>query len=539
FRYIMVDEYQDTNHAQYTITKMLAELHENICVVGDDAQSIYSFRGANIKNILNFQADYPKTQQFKLERNYRSTKNIVGAANSIIGLNKGQIQKTVYTENASGELIQVIEASTEQEESKQVTDQVREQKMRLNFRNKDFAVLYRTNAQSRAIETELRRAGIRYKVFGGLSFYRRKEIKDITSYLKLAINPKDQAALLRVINYPARGIGKTSLDRLTVAADNAGIGLWEALCNAERFPELGRARKAFSDFVLMVKTFGIKAREENAYETANFIAKQCGILKDLHQHDDVESLSRWENVQELLNAAKEYSEDPDNDAHSLDAFLAEISLFTDQDEKHDDLDFVSLMSIHAAKGLEFPSIFVVGLEEQMFPSFMSLQSRADLEEERRLFYVAVTRAKDRLTISFAKSRYRYGTLEYNEPSRFVAEIDDQFINYTTVRRSRPAPSWEGIPVRSTNESGTTGRSLPKAGSRLPMGRKAPRLITNNFEGDDLTNLEAGMKVEHSKFGEGEVMNVEGKDNEKKATVFFTKKGQKVLLLKYAKLKILA
>lgn len=525
FRYIMVDEYQDTNHAQYVITKMLAAHYHNICVVGDDAQSIYSFRGANIQNILNFQKDYEDTQLYKLEQNYRSTKRIVGAANSIIERNKNQIPKVVFTENEDGETIRILEAATEQDESKQVTDLIREQKMRNGYKNMDFAVLYRTNAQSRAIETELRRANVSYKVFGGLSFYRRKEIKDITAYLKLAINPKDQASMLRVINYPARGIGKTTMDRVTVIADEAGIGLWEVLQNASNYPQLGRARKSLAEFVLMIKTFGVKAKQQTAYEAANFIAKQSGILKELHQENNVESLNRWENVQELLNAAKEYTEDPDNDAHTLDAFLAEISLFTDQDEQHENPDFVTLMSIHSAKGLEFPSVFVVGLEEDLFPNAMSLQSRADLEEERRLFYVAVTRAKERLALSFAKSRYRYGSLAFNEPSRFVSEIDAQYLSFPKKRR--PVP-----------HTGTSMRSNFTPVTTIRTRRKTLNSSAANFQSDDLSELAAGAEVEHQKFGLGKVIRVEGVANERKATVAFKEKGQKVLLLKYAKLKIL-
>jgi DNA helicase II / ATP-dependent DNA helicase PcrA len=527
FKYIMVDEYQDTNHAQYVITKMLADGFGNICVVGDDAQSIYSFRGATIKNILNFRKDWETTQIFKLEQNYRSTGNIVGAANSIIAKNKDQIKKNVFTENVQGDLIQVLEAATEQDESRMITDIMRDQKMRNNYRNMDFAVLYRTNAQSRAVETELRRANIRYKVFGGLSFYRRKEIKDVTSYLKLAINPQDQASLLRVINYPARGIGGTSLDRLTVLADDKGLSLWDALLRVNEFAELGRARKALEDFTLMIRTFGIKAKELNAYDCASYIAKQSGILKELHQDKDLESLSRWENVQELLNAAKEFTEDTDNDSHALDAFLAEISLFTDQDEKHEDPDFVTLMSIHAAKGLEFPSVFVVGLEEELFPNFMSLQSRADLEEERRLFYVAVTRAKERLAISWAKTRYKYGNLQYNEPSRFLDEVEEAFLTFPNRRKVAPAqrPSIPGMPSRP-------GIPAINTGSRLRGGGA-------DMEGDDLSGLVGGMTVQHAKFGTGSVLGVDGAGNERKATVFFESTGQKVLLLKYAKLKILS
>ncbi|MEM0996884.1 MAG: UvrD-helicase domain-containing protein [Bacteroidota bacterium] len=530
FGYIMVDEYQDTNRAQYVITKKLAAQHENIAVVGDDAQSIYSFRGANIENILNFQKDYPDTRQFKLEQNYRSTKNIVEAANSIIKRNKNQIPKKVFTENATGDLIRILESNTDNDEARMVTDSIREQVMRHSYKHKHFAVLYRTNAQSRALETELRRARIPYKIFGGLSFYRRKEIKDMTAYLKLAVNPRDEAALTRVINYPARGIGKTSMDRLTVAADERGIGLWEALTRVEEIPELGRARKSLAEFVLMIKTFGIRARDDSAYDAANYIANKSGMLRELHQTDNPEMMNRWENVQELLNAAKEFTEDEDNDADKLDAFLAEISLFTDQDEKHENPDFVTLMSIHAAKGLEFPSVFVTGLEEELFPNFMALQSRADLEEERRLFYVAVTRAKDRLALTFAKSRYRYGSLQWNEPSRFLSEVDEEYVHFHSLRRERSSAS------RSRS-----GSSLPLRGNgnATPMRSRKRAMTRDDFVGDDLTGLAEGMEVEHSKFGPGKVLKLEGNGSERKATVFFTEKGEKVLLLKYAKLKILS
>lgn len=527
FKYILVDEYQDTNKAQYVITKMLAAQHENICVVGDDAQSIYSFRGADIENILNFKKDYPDAGMFKLEQNYRSTKTIVGAANSIIARNKNQIQKNVFTENDKGESIRILEAGSEQDESKQVTDLIREYKMRNSYRHDAFAILYRTNAQSRAMETELRRANIPYKIFGGLSFYQRKEIKDTTAYLKLSINPKDQASLMRVLNYPTRGIGKTTIDRIIVLADELGVGMWDILVNVEKHKILGRARKSISDFVLMIKTFGVRAREQNAYDAASFMAKQSGILKELHQQENLESMTRWENVQELLNAAKEYTEDPDNDADTLDAFLAEISLFSDQDSQHEDNNFVTLMSIHSAKGLEFPAVFVIGLEEDLFPNAMSLSSRADLEEERRLFYVAVTRAKEKLALSYAKSRYRYGTMSFNEQSRFLSEIDDEYLSFPPRRRSTRVER-EPTPIPGNFRPVTTVRTR-----RKPMNAAAA-----NFEGDDLTNLKEGNHVEHLKFGRGKVLKMEGSGSERKATVNFEDKGQKVLLLKYAKLKIL-
>lgn len=530
FRFIMVDEYQDTNHAQYVICKMLSASHRNICVVGDDAQSIYSFRGANIKNILNFRKDYPETQVYKLEQNYRSTGTIVEAANSIIARNKNQIKKKVFTENDKGDLIKVMEASSEAEEGRLVTDSIREQIMRKNFQYKDFAVLYRTNAQSRAIETELRRANVKYKIFGGLSFYKRKEIKDVLAYLKLAVNPVDEAALIRVLNYPTRGIGKTTQDKIAVQADQHNLKLWEALRLVNEWPVSGRAKNSIRAFVEKIEYFGVVAGQKNAAEAATVIAKESGILKELHSDNDIESLSRWENVQELLNAAQEFVEDTDNDSDKLDAFLAEVSLFTDQDEKLEDTNFVTLMTIHAAKGLEFPSVFLVGLEEELFPSAMSMQSRADLEEERRLFYVAVTRAKHHLTLSYAKSRYKFGAPQYNPVSRFLQEVDEEFVTFP--KKDSPLPH----KMRET-------RQIPGPSLRpLRNPRKVSRggeSSSNTFKGDDLAKLAEGMRVEHHKFGKGRVEVLEGSGSERKATVFFQNKGKKVLLLKYAKLRILS
>lgn len=524
FRFVMVDEFQDTNHAQYLITQLLSEQHRNLCVVGDDAQSIYSFRGANIQNILNFKKDYPETRIYKLEQNYRSTVTIVEAANVVISHNKKQLEKKVFTENENGDPIIVTENVNEADEARMVTDSIREQRSRFSFRNQDFAILYRTNAQSRAVETELRRAGIRYRVFGGLSFYKRKEIKDVVAYLKLAVNPKDEAALFRIINFPARGIGKTTMDRISVFADERRMPVWEALEHADKLGLGTRASKPISDFVVMLKNFAIVARDKNAYDAAHYIAQHSGLLKELHADRDTEGLSRWENVQELLTAAKEYSDDPDNDSDKLDAFLAEISLLTDADNEDPDPDYVSLMTIHSAKGLEFPSVFIVGLEEGLFPSFMSLNSRDDLEEERRLFYVAITRSRKKLTLSYAKSRFRYGQLNWNEPSRFIEEIDSRFLHQPSQRETSRVAS----PV-----------SAPRSGGLLRTVRRggpAPA-AENDFEGDDLSQLQGGMKVLHPKFGEGKVLNVEGAGLDRKATVFFNDKGNKVLLLKYAKMKI--
>ena len=525
FKYIMVDEFQDTNHAQYVITRMLGAQHENICVVGDDAQSIYSFRGATIQNILNFKKDYPDTRIFKLEQNYRSTKVIVGAANQIIARNKNQIKKTVFTENDDGDHIKVFETVTDNEEAKVVCDQIREMQMRFNYRSQDFAILYRTNAQSRSIETELRRQGIHYKIFGGLSFYRRKEIKDVVAYFKLAINPRDEASLTRVINYPTRGIGQTTLDQITVIANERGLSLWEVVSRIHEFGFNGRVVNSVSSFALIIKSYIALAQSQNAFEVAKHIAQHTGILKELHTENSIESLSRWENVQELLNAAREFSEDTDYDAHTLDAFLAEISLFSDQDQEDENSDYVTLMTIHSAKGLEFPAVFLVGMEEELFPSFMAMQSRADLEEERRLFYVAVTRAKERLILTHAKSRFKYGNLTYCQPSRFLEEIGEEYLHQP---QNKPSSSPQGSPQVTK--------------SRLTPMMYATRQVNSGsqtFEGDDLSKLNLGDEVIHQKFGQGKVKSLEGDGNQRKANVVFQDKGEKVLLLKYAKLKIIS
>ena len=524
FKYIMVDEYQDTNMAQFILTNKLAAVHENICVVGDDAQSIYAFRGANIQNILNLKKHYPDLKIFKLEQNYRSTRNIVNAANSIISRNKDQIEKRVFTENEEGEKILVLEAASEQDEAKQVSSIIREQKQMLNFFNKDFAILYRTNAQSRALEDELRRTGLTYQVFGGLSFYQRKEVKDVVAYMRLAINPQDEQAILRVINYPTRGIGKTTIEKLTVLAGEQSKSLWDIIEDVQNTGLSPRAATAVSNFATMIKSFGVIAKNNDAYDTAAHIAKQSGILKDLHSENSIEGLGRWENVQELLNSAQGFVEESDADDVSLESFLADISLFTDKDQKIDNPDFITLMTIHSAKGLEFKSVFLVGMEENIFPSALSMETRADLEEERRLFYVAVTRAEKKLTMTHAKSRYRFGNIQFNEPSRFLHEIDERYLARPQIIR------------REAGRTAASRREPVKQNVRI-----SPRTAVSS-ENTDFTpakpeEIIAGIRVKHQKFGTGKVLAVEGSSTGKKATVFFDGKGKKVLLLKYAKLQI--
>lgn len=542
FRFIMVDEYQDTNFAQYAILKKLAAVHENLTVVGDDAQSIYSFRGANIQNILNFQKDYPDTQVYKLEQNYRSTGIIVQAANNIIANNKFQLKKTVFTENPAGELIRILMAASELDEAQRVVDTIREQKMVHSYYNRHFAVLYRTNAQSRAIEDGLRRAGIAYKVFGGLSFYKRKEIKDVVAYLRLALNPNDEEAFKRVVNYPTRGIGDTTIERLIVAANEHKLGLWDAALKAEHIG-LGRSAAALKLFVTMVQSFQAMAGKDPAHDTVAFVARHSGILKELHKENTPESRSRWENVQELINAAREYY-DSEAEDKTLRGFLAEIALYTDQDEDVENPDFVTLMTIHAAKGLEFKSVFVVGLEEELFPSSMSGTSREDLEEERRLFYVAVTRAEERLTLTHARSRLRFGSLTHPEPSRFLDEIDEQYVK----RNQTPAERVEA-PRVPRPEDRQHGRVIPaskidripqqqRPASPAPQRTAAPQPdIPANFVPTDPDKIQLGNTVVHNRFGSGEVVELDGDGSGRRAVIDFKVGGKKTLILKYAKLMV--
>src|ERR1700744_1867784 len=427
FKYLMVDEYQDTNFSQYLIVKKLAAVNENICVVGDDAQSIYAFRGANIQNILNFEKDYPDLKVFKLEQNYRSTQNIVNVANSIIANNKEQLKKHVFSEKETGDKIKVMRAFSDNEEGKLVAEEIMQQRPRQGRKGHDFARLYRTNAPSRSMEEALRKLNIPYKIYGGLSFYQRKEIKDLIAYFRLTFNPNDEEAMKRVINYPRRGIGDTTVDRIIVSADQHNVTPWEVVINPSKYFD-GRTSGAVSVFATMIQSFQVITKTMPAYEAAQHIAQHSGILKDLYEDKSVEGLNRYENIQELLNGIKEFSEREDIEEKGLDVFMQDIALLTNDDnDKDPNADKVSLMTIHSSKGLEFPQVHVVGLEENLFPSQLSVNSRSDLEEERRLFYVAVTRAETKLTISYATSRYKFGDLKYCEPSRFLDEIDPEYL----------------------------------------------------------------------------------------------------------------
>jgi DNA helicase-2/ATP-dependent DNA helicase PcrA len=433
FKYILIDEYQDTNPAQYEIIKLLGAAHENVCVVGDDAQSIYSFRGATIQNILQFQKDYEDVKVIKLEQNYRSSQNILNVANEIIKNNKGQIPKNLWTENIEGEKIRLVRTMTDNDEGKFVADTIQEQKLRNHYRNNDIAILYRTNAQSRAFEESLRRMNIPYTIYGGISFYQRKEIKDFVAYLRLLVNTRDEESLKRIINYPARGIGKTSVDRAILAANGNNISMWEVTENATQHGYKGGTLEAIDNFVLMIRSFASMLKDKNAYEVALHVGKQTNIVKELFNDKSTEGVSRYENIQELLNSIKEFTETPSNEFgevgdKGLGAYLQQITLLTDADEKDPNSDTVKLMTIHAAKGLEFGCVFACGLEEMLFPSGMSINTREELEEERRLFYVVITRAKRDLWITYANTRYKFGSLVQNEPSRFINELPEAYLD---------------------------------------------------------------------------------------------------------------
>jgi len=543
FKYLMVDEYQDTNFSQYLIVKKLAAVNENICVVGDDAQSIYAFRGANIQNILNFEKDYPDLKVFKLEQNYRSTQNIVNVANSIIANNKEQLKKNVFSEKEEGDKIKVMRAFSDNEEGKIVAEAIMQERSTKGMKWHDFAILYRTNAQSRSMEEALRKLNIPYKIYGGQSFYQRKEIKDLIAYFRLTINPADEEALKRVINYPRRGIGDTTVDKIILAAGQNMVTVWEAVINPSKYLD-GRSSAAVSTFATMIQSFQVITKAQSAYDAALHIAQHSGILKDLYEDKSVEGVNRYENIQELLNGIKEFSEREDIEEKGLEVFMQDVALLT-SDDKNDnkDADTVSLMTIHSAKGLEFPEVFVVGLEENLFPSQMSLNSRSDLEEERRLFYVAVTRAERRLHISYATSRFKFGTLISCEPSRFLDEIDARFLELDFT--AKPAPSANNPffddERNSWNKRSGDAFSKPKPAA-APVKTTSilakAHVPTPGFAPSDTGNLQVGMEVEHERFGFGKVINLEGNKPDIKATIFFKEIGQKQLLLKFAKLRIL-
>ena len=577
FRYILVDEYQDTNYAQYLIVKKLAARYQNICVVGDDAQSIYAFRGANIQNIFNFKRDYPGVHLFKLEQNYRSTKNIVNAANSIISNNKEQIQKEIWTDNGTGNLINLLQCSDERDEGTKVSESIIETHLGDNRPFRDFAILYRTNIQSRAVEEALRRQNIPYRIYAGISFYGRKEVKDVLAYLRLVVNNYDDESLVRIINLPARGIGQTTVDRLRLAAADNDISIWTVMENLASFG-LGinsGVMNKIEEFMTMIKLFSAHVYDTSAYELARRIVNASGLITMLRNDDDPDNANRIENIEELVNGIQEYCEreeditpggtDGNEDEaeqgpqlKTLDMFLQQVLLLTSEDKDDDkDADKVSLMTIHAAKGLEFPYVYVVGMEENLFPSMLSITSRQDLEEERRLFYVAVTRAEVQLTLSYAQMRFQYGNTSYQELSRFVTEIDPHYLLMPRRQSSFPKPGTfpkkgffakgDGYKRREGASSGTPGSSMDSNGSGATLRRKAPTAssapqvakgpVVGNSPAE-IAAIQVGQTVYHAKFGNGKVMAVEGAGDSRKAVVFFDGVGEKQLMLKFAKLTVI-
>ena len=563
FEYILVDEYQDTNYAQYLIIRRIAAMRENICVVGDDAQSIYGFRGANIQNILNFKTDYPGQKLIRLEQNYRSTKTIVNAANSVIDHNKDQIKKKVWSDNEEGDLITVLRATSDGEEGILVANSIFGYKMSQQLNNKDFAILYRTNSQSRSLEEALRKKNIPYKIYGGLSFYDRKEVKDLLAYFRVVINPHDEQALLRIINYPARGIGKTTIERLMVVADERNKGIWDVIANEnEPMPQdfnSGTANK-LRNFATMIKSFQTLLDKQNAIELAKHICNTVGIIKDLKEDDTPEGAARVDNIEELLNAIMEFSDKQvdevtgEQNEVTLNKFMEDVALLSDQDKKDDEnADYVTLMTIHSAKGLEFPYVYIVGLEENLFPGIQSLSTREELEEERRLFYVALTRAEKKLVLSYAESRYRWGNMTLSEPSRFIEEIDESLIERTKKASFRGTSSFnEGINFsnpfsrsfqekkefqKRTTQSSSDATSK-YASCATPININTSKNNDSDFVAAAPDDIAEGMRVLHQKFGQGTVAKVEGIGPNKKATVIFDECGSKQLMLKFAKLNIL-
>jgi DNA helicase-2/ATP-dependent DNA helicase PcrA len=558
FRYILVDEYQDTNHSQYLIVKALSDRFQNICVVGDDAQSIYAFRGANINNILNFQKDYEGVKMYRLEQNYRSSKNIVEAANNVIDKNKTKLDKIVWTANEDGPKIKVHRSVTDGEEGRFVAGTIFEQKMQNQLPNSHFAILYRTNAQSRAMEDALRKRDIPYRIYGGLSFYQRKEIKDVLSYLRLVINPKDEEALFRVINYPARGIGDTTVEKLTVAANHYKRSIFEVMEHIDKIDlKLNSGTKTkLQDFVTMIKSFQVINEQQDAFTLTDHVTKKTGLVQELKKDGTPEGIARIENIEELLNGIKDFTEgqkEIDGARGALAEFMEDVALATDLDKDTGDDDRVALMTIHLAKGLEFPQVFVVGMEEDLFPSAMSMNTRSELEEERRLFYVALTRAEHQAYLTYAQSRYRWGKLVDSEPSRFIEEINGEYLEYMNPIDSgyRYKPTMD-IDIFGDVDKSKLRLAKPTTGTppeyitknepissvnirRLkPVSSGASSSKTNLFD----NNLAVGNIVMHERFGKGEIVGLEGVGADKKAEIRFDVGGLKKLLLRFAKLNVI-
>ena len=555
FKYILVDEYQDTNHSQYLIVKALSDRYQNICVVGDDAQSIYSFRGANISNILNFQRDYDQVAVFRLEQNYRSTNTIVRAANSVISKNKDQIEKQVWTDNPDGDKIIVHRSATDADEGRYIASTLFEWKLNNQLKNGDFAVLYRTNSQSRAIEDALRKRDIPYRIYGGLSFYQRKEIKDVLAYLRLVINPKDEEALMRVINYPTRGIGQTTLDKLVVAAKETGMSVFELLSpeNRSSLKVNASTSNRLEDFATMIRSFQILAESADAFTLTEHVIKKSGLVLEMKKDGTPEGIARLENMEELLNGIQDFVEgqrEIDGATGSIAEFLEDVALATDLDKEVGDDDRVALMTIHLAKGLEFPYVFIVGMEEDLFPSAMSMNTRAELEEERRLFYVALTRAEKQAVLTYTINRYRWGKLIDAEPSRFIEEIDEQYLDNQVVDFRRNFSPYLDTSLFGEVDHSKLRTVKPKAGTPPSIGRPTekqlqklrkikPASVQPVAESATLyADLSVGAKVNHERFGTGVVQSIEGIGVNKKAEIKFESGGIKKLLLKFAKLQII-
>jgi len=555
FKYILVDEYQDTNHSQYLIVKALSDRYQNICVVGDDAQSIYSFRGANISNILNFQRDYDQVAVYRLEQNYRSTNTIVRAANAVISKNKDQIEKQVWTDNPDGDKIIVHRSATDADEGRYVASTLFEWKLNNQLKNGDFAVLYRTNSQSRAIEDALRKRDIPYRIYGGLSFYQRKEIKDVLAYLRLVINPKDEEALMRVINYPTRGIGQTTLDKLVVAAKETEMSVFELLSPENRSSikiNAGTSNR-LEDFATMIRSFQILAESADAFVLTEHVIKKSGLVLEMKKDGTPEGIARLENMEELLNGIQDFVEgqrEIDEATGSIAEFLEDVALATDLDKEVGDDDRVALMTIHLAKGLEFPYVFIVGMEEDLFPSAMSMNTRAELEEERRLFYVALTRAEKQAVLTYTINRYRWGKLIDAEPSRFIEEIDEQYLDNQIVDFRRNFSPYLDTSLFGEVDHSKLRTVKPKAGTPPSIGRPTekqlqklrkikPAAVQPAAESATLyADLSVGVKVNHERFGSGVVQSIEGIGVNKKAEILFESGGVKKLLLKFAKLQII-
>ncbi|GAA4232513.1 3'-5' exonuclease [Postechiella marina] len=566
FKYILVDEYQDTNHSQYLIVRALSDKFQNICVVGDDAQSIYAFRGANINNILNFQKDYDDVKVFRLEQNYRSTKNIVNAANSIIDKNQTKLDKVVWTANDEGAKIKVNRSLTDGDEGRFVASTIFEEKMNNQLHNSDFAILYRTNAQSRSIEDALRKRDIPYRIYGGTSFYQRKEIKDVISYLRLIINPADEEALKRVINFPPRGIGQTTVDKLIVSANGYNRTMFEVMKNIDKtnVKVNSGTKKKLQDFVTLIESFQVLNQTADVFELAEHVTRTTGIIKEFNKDGTPEGVARMENIEELINGMKDFVEGQKEIADttgSLAEFLEDVALATDADADKGDPDHVALMTIHLAKGLEFSNVFIVGLEEDLFPSAMSGNTRAELEEERRLFYVAVTRAEKQAYLTYALSRYRWGKLVDSEPSRFISEIDEQYLEITTPKEELRFNPMLSADIFGDTPSATSKKASPNKIRFKPAkqavlkkdfkSKKEPEKFkvttpknlkpvaktggnTNLFD----NKLVAGNKVKHLRFGTGEVLKIEGAGADTKAEIKFQHGGTKKLLLRFAKLEVI-